>query len=127
MTEISLPTNDFSCAACASLEVTSWKVSGPVSRSHSPFGAGRRRGSEVIWYIAIRLPAFLTSRTFMAFSSPESTSPALIGLPGFEGGGASSSCCAEMAGVTSNSIVATKANRVAKSFVMSSVPSSLDG
>jgi hypothetical protein len=52
----------------------------------------------------------------------------LIGLPGFEGGGASSSCCAAaMAGVTSKSIVATKADRVAKSFVMSSVPSSLDG
>jgi hypothetical protein len=51
----------------------------------------------------------------------------LIGLPGFEGGGASPSCCAAMADVTSSSIVATKADRVAKSFVMSSVPSSLDG
>src|SRR3954451_20507734 len=44
-----LPTNAFNCPACASLEVTSWKVSGPVSRLHSPLGGGRRRGSEVIW------------------------------------------------------------------------------
>jgi hypothetical protein len=46
----------------------------------------------------------------------------LIGLPGFDGGGAPSSCCAEIAGVASIVSVATKAHRVAKSFVMSSVP-----
>ena len=41
-TEISLPMKFFSCAAWASLEVTSWNVSGPVSRLQSPFGAGSR-------------------------------------------------------------------------------------
>jgi len=46
----------------------------------------------------------------------------VISLPGFDGGGASSPCGAAIAGVTSIAIVATKANRVAKSFVMSSVP-----
>jgi len=45
LTEISLPMKFFSCAAWASLEVTSWNVSGPVSRLHSPLGAGSRRGS----------------------------------------------------------------------------------
>ena len=44
---ISLPINPFNWAACASLEVMSWKVSGPVSRLQSPFGGGRRRGSLV--------------------------------------------------------------------------------
>ena len=39
----------FSCAAWASLLVTSWNVSGPVSRLQSPFGGGSRRGSLVIW------------------------------------------------------------------------------
>ena len=48
LTEISLPMKPFSCAAWASLEVTSWKVSGPVSRLQSPFGGGSRRGSLVI-------------------------------------------------------------------------------
>jgi hypothetical protein len=43
-------------------------------------------------------------------------------LPGFDGSGAPSSCCAAMAGVTSKNIVAAKARRVAKSLVMSSVP-----
>ena len=49
LTEISLPMKFFSCAAWASLEVTSWNVSGPVSRLQSPFGGGSRRGSLVIW------------------------------------------------------------------------------
>ena len=48
-TEISLPMKFFSCAAWASLLVTSWNVSGPVSRLQSPFGGGSRRGSLVIW------------------------------------------------------------------------------
>ena len=39
-----------------------------------------------------------------------------------DGGGTPSPCCAEMAGLTSIVIIATKAHRVAKSFVMSSVP-----
>src|SRR5450631_2497293 len=46
-TEISLPIKPFSCAASASLLVISWNVSGPVSRLHSPFGGGSRRGSLV--------------------------------------------------------------------------------
>ena len=37
----------FNCAACASLLVMSWNVSGPVSRLQSPFGGGSRRGSLV--------------------------------------------------------------------------------
>src|SRR4051812_6330948 len=41
-TEISLPMNPFSCAVCASLLVTIWNVSGPVSRLQSPFGGGSR-------------------------------------------------------------------------------------
>ena len=49
LTEIALPMKFFSCAAWASLLVTSWNVSGPVSRLHSPLGAGSRRGSLVIW------------------------------------------------------------------------------
>jgi hypothetical protein len=47
-TEISLPTKALSRAAWASLLVTSWKVSGPVSRLQSPLGGGSRRGSLVI-------------------------------------------------------------------------------
>src|SRR4051812_41761814 len=47
--EISLPMNPFSCAVCASLLVTIWKVSGPVSRLQSPFGGGSRRGSLTSW------------------------------------------------------------------------------
>ena len=39
----------FNCAACASLLVTIWNVSGPVSRLQSPFGGGSRRGSLVSW------------------------------------------------------------------------------
>ena len=46
--EISLPMKRFSCVASASLEVISWKVSGPVSRLQSPLGGGSRRGSLVI-------------------------------------------------------------------------------
>ena len=45
--EISLPMKPLNCAAWASLEVMSWKVSGPVSRLQSPFGGGSRRGSLV--------------------------------------------------------------------------------
>src|SRR4030095_9282152 len=41
LTEIDLPTKPLSCAAWASLVVTSWNVSGPVSRLHSPVGGGR--------------------------------------------------------------------------------------
>ena len=39
----------FNCAACASLWVTSWNVSGPVSRLQRPLGGGSRRGALVIW------------------------------------------------------------------------------
>src|ERR1700709_397671 len=49
LTEISLPTKPLSCAACASLEVMSWKVSGPVSRLQRPLGGGSRRGALVSW------------------------------------------------------------------------------
>src|SRR5712675_3304743 len=67
----------------------------------------------------MRLP-FLAPRSFMAVSSPDSTSPALIGLAGLAAG---SACCAEAAGAASASVIAAKARRPAnRRFVIPMVP-----
>src|SRR3984885_167408 len=60
---------------------------------------------------------FLTLRTRSALSSPESTSPALIGLPAF---GAGSDCWAKATGAAEDTAkIAAKANRMAnRRFVM---------
>src|SRR3954447_17496426 len=63
--ETCLPISPFSCAAWASLLVTIWNVSGPVSRLHSPFGGGSRRGSLTSWNVLTRLP-FLPPRNRIA-------------------------------------------------------------
>src|SRR5664279_217901 len=56
----------------------------------------------------------------MALSSPDSTSPALINLPGF---GPRSACCAIAAGAANTAaITATKANRLPnRRFIMSNI------
>ena len=73
--------------------------------------------------LATRLP-IVPERKRMAFSSPDSTSPALIGLPGFGAGSpscAGSACCACATGATSATArIAAQAKRMPnRRFVIS--------
>jgi hypothetical protein len=62
----------------------------------------------------------------MALSSPDSTSPALIGLPAFAGAG--SACCAHAEGAaTATAIIIAKQERLPNRRFVMSISSVYDG